>query len=317
MNDWLLILFGLVTLLAAADGLVRGSVWCALVLGITPMMVGLTLVAFGTSAPELFVSLTAVSQGSAALATGNILGSNIANIGLIVGLAALVKPITHSPGSARFETRFLVLTSAVLFVPLIAGTPLDLPHGITLLLMLAVFNFSLISRERRRRRNLPATAAGDAEVAKNLPQAIIHIGMVAVGFLGLSYGSDWLVEGSCNVASQLGMSEALIGVTIVAIGTSLPELATSVVAAAKGHPEIALGNVLGSNVFNVCMVLGATSTIAPLSMGWRHEGTAAGLGLLLAVTLAGLLRRGRIGRAAGGTLLAVYLAYLTAAILTD
>lgn len=317
--DWVWIVVGLATLIGAAELLVRGSVWCALAMGVRPMLVGLTLVAFGTSAPELFVGLASAFDGKPGFATGSALGSNIANIGVIVGLAAMLKPIEHTAHSARFEVRFLLLSCVAIFVPLLLDQPIGPVFGSFLLAALLAFTAILVTREKRHKRK--AEAAGHelpAKVDPTLAGGLLHVAFVLVGLTGLKFGGDWLVEGASGVARSLGMSETLIGMTILAVGTSLPELAASAVAARKGHPEIALGNVLGSNVFNICMVLGGTSLIAPLPMNWLEEGTAAAVGLALAIVLALLLRfRHGIGRIAGFGLLVAYAGYVVAAVLTS
>ncbi len=312
MSDWLSIFAGLALLLGSAELLVRGSVWIALALGVTPMMVGLTLVAFGTSAPELVVGVTAALDDVPGIATGSVLGSNVANVALIVGLAATLKPIRHSPRTARFECRYLVTISAFLLLPLVAGTAIGRGHGVALLFALGTFTGLLFLREQRVRAARRAIAA-DAPPAipdRSLPRVLLNVAFVLAGLVGLKFGGGVLVDGATGAARALGMTETVIGLTIVAIGTSLPELATSVVAARKGHPEIALGNVLGSNVFNVCMVLGTTSVIVPLPMSWTSEGPSVVIGLVLAATLALMLRRGGVRRGAGIALLATYVAYL-------
>jgi cation:H+ antiporter len=323
MTEWLLILGGFALLIGAAEFLVRGSVWCALSLGISPMTIGLTLVAFGTSAPELFVSLTAGLQGVPGIATGNALGSNVANIGLIVGTAALLRPIDHPPRSARFEVRFLLLVSTLILVPILLGE-LDRIGGILLLALLAMFTLQLLRRESRRRSDRKRAAADGDDVDSHIPShiergigpAVIHIAFVIGGLLGLKFGGDFLVQGGTDVARRLGLSEFVIGQTIIAVGTSLPELATSAVAARRGHPEIALGNVLGSNIFNICMVLGATATIVPLPMERHDEGPTTLLGLLMVIALAILLRyRGGVGRAAGLVLLLTWSAYVATIVM--
>ncbi len=322
MPDWLLIVTGFVLLIGAAELLVRGSVWCALALGVAPMTVGLTLVAFGTSAPELFVGLTAAWKGSPGIATGAALGSNVANIGLIIGTAALVRPIHHTPGSARFECRFLLLVSTLILVPVLLGQ-LERIGGICLLALLVVFSATLVRRETNRRADRKrAIAAGDdadahvpAHIRRGPAQAALHVAFVLSGLAGLKYGGDFLVDGASGIARTLGMSEFLIAQTVIAVGTSLPELATSAVAARRGHPEIALGNVLGSNIFNVCMVLGATSLVLPLPMSTHDEGPTALLGLAMAVALTLLLRtRGRISRATGLAFLFAWIGYVTLSI---
>ena len=313
MTDWLWILGGLVTLLVSADLLVRGSVWIALALGIRPMVVGLTVVAFGTSAPELAASLTSTLGGKSGLATGTVLGSNAANIGLILGLTAAVKAIDHTPKTARFEVRSLLGLTILLPIPLLAFGQLDRFVGATLVAFLLVFTWLLLQRERAARRE----AKDDTEtVATTTPQWILNLILVFGGLAGLKFGADWLVGGSSRVASQFGLSDQMIGVTIVAVGTSLPELAASIAAALKRQPELALGNVLGSNIFNFCMVLGVTATIQPLPFTADGEGLHLVAGILFTSLLAALLAfRSGISRGYGVVLFTGYLIYQTTTVL--
>lgn len=303
MNDWISILAGLVLLMVSAEILVRGSVWCALALGVSKMTVGLTLVAFGTSAPELFVGLSAAFAGVPEIATGAVLGSNIANIGLIIGLTALVKPIVHPPHSTRFEVGFLLLSSLLLVIPMLTDGAIDALEGVVLLLLLGFFTVVLVHREQRRRR----LAEPQEPIDTGPMKIILNVAFVIGGLLGLRFGGGILVDGAEGVALSLGLSPILIGMTVVAIGTSLPELVTSVIAARRGHPELALGNILGSNVFNVCMVLGATSIVTPLQIVWSTEGTSVLVAAGFAGALAALLLfRDGIGRVAGAALLVGY-----------
>jgi cation:H+ antiporter len=314
MHDGLEVALGLVLLLGGAEALVRGAVWLTLALGIPPMLVGVTLVAFGTSAPELVVAGRAGVEGAPGLAAGSVLGSNIANIALILGLAAAVKPITHAPRSARFECRYLLAVSALLLVPPILGRPLGRLEGISLLGLLVAFNVLLVMRELRR-RGQHREDDDLADVGDRSPgRALAWLAIAAAGGAGLHFGGGFLVDGATGIAETFGVSNATIGLTVVALGTSTPELATSVVAARRGHSEIALGNVLGSNVFNVCLVLGTASVITPLPMDWHPEGTMAAIGLALTGVLVLLLYRGGIGRKAGMALVAAYAAAMAVAI---
>ena len=316
MNDWLSIAFGLTLLILAAEILVRGSVWCALALGVTPMMVGLTLVAFGTSAPELFVGISAATSDRPGFATGSVLGSNIANIGLIVGSAALLAPITHTPLSARFEVRYLLGVSLAIAAVAAASWTIGPPLAVGLLVALGAFTALLIRRESRARSRRREAGEEPADVARGPLATVLHVAMILGGLAGLKFGGDTLVDGAAGLARDFGMSEVVIGATVIAIGTSLPELAASVVAARRGHPELALGNVLGSNIFNVCMVLGVTALVRPLPTALADEGVASFVGLGLAAALAFLLRfRHGISRTAGAAMLLVYLGYVALAVL--
>lgn len=300
---------GLVALVVGAELLVRGAVWIALVLGMSRIAVGLTLVAIGTSLPELLVSLTAARTGRDEIAMANVLGSNTSNTLLIVGTAAAICAI-------RLEVRWLeliysLIATLLLAMPFILGVDLDAPIAAVMLAMLVAFCWQLTVRERRlndaRPRSRPhGTAAG----------WVLHVALLFAGFFGLQYGAGWLVEGAVVIARSLGMTEGLIGMTIVAGGTSLPELATSAVAALRRQPEICIGNVLGSNIFNVGAVLGVAGLLQPFPVNvaelWRVMLVTA----LSAVALVIVLRRGKgVSRSVGWLFVASYVGFLTVEVL--
>lgn len=315
MHDWLEVALGLVLLLCGAEALVRGAVWLTLALGVSPMLVGVTLVALGTSAPELVVAGRAGLEGAPGLAAGSVLGSNIANVALILGLAAVVRPITHAPRSARFECRYLLGVSALLLIPPAIDRPLGRAEGVVLLALLLVFNAILVLRELRQRGQLAdedLPEVGD----RSLGRSLTWLATAAAGGVGLHFGGGFLIDGATGVARTFGVSDATIGLTVIALGTSMPELATSVVAARRGHSEIALGNVLGSNVFNICLVLGTAAVIAPVPMAWDPEGTMAAIGLGLTVALVAMLQRGQIGRVAGALLVSAYAGAMALAVVS-
>jgi len=318
MTDWLLILGGLVTLIVGAESLVRGAVWLALALGVSKLTVGLTIVAFGTSAPELVVGVFDVvkpdnSGPVGGIALGNIFGSNVANIGLILGLTALVRAVPTTESKLRFEACWMVLASVLCMKPLLLQGSFTVLDGAVLVGLLGLFTIMLLRRERGK--------ASDKGNGDNEPgdhdggRAALHVALVVLGLLGLFYGGQWLVSGAKGVARDLLMPESVIGATIVAVGTSLPELVTALVAARRGHPEIAVGNVVGSNIFNVFMVLGVCALVRPLPVTFAEHGMRMSVGLVLAVTLGILLMgRPRISRRAGAVLSVCYLAYLTAEV---
>ena len=292
MPDWLQIALGLVCLIAGANLLVRGAVWVALVMGFRPLTVGLTVVAFGTSAPELVASLAAASRDDPGIAMGTILGSNLANLLLILGLVALVRPIRSIGQRITFESNFLILMTALTAVPFLLGSRVERAMGLGLFALLVFFTWQLVRRERSAART--ASGGGVPRDARNVS---LHIVYLVLGLLGLGYGGTWLVDGASSLALELGMSEVLVGMTVVAVGTSLPELAASLVAARRGQPEICLGNIIGSNIFNIGMVLGMTASIHPLPVSWAAEGPlmVAGLMAMAAVVLVLRLFRGLPG----------------------
>lgn len=267
--DILWLLLGLALILIGANALTDGASALAKRWGISDLVVGLTVVAFGTSAPELSISIISAIKGSAAIAVGNVVGSNIFNILAIIGVVAMVRPIKVSPSILSNEIPLVVLSSLALlaigFGPEL-GVPgireVMRPEGLLLLLFFAIFMRYTFSQARNAESaSDPVAEEGSAKREMPLWKSIVW---VVAGLAGLVYGGDRFVAGASGVAASLGMSEAMIGLTIVAAGTSLPELATSVAAALKGKTGIAIGNVIGSNIFNIFLVLGATSTILPL-----------------------------------------------------
>jgi cation:H+ antiporter len=277
-------------------------------------VVGLTVVAFGTSSPELAVNVTAATRGSGALSFGNIIGSNLANIGLIVGLTAVLRPLKVQAIIVRRELPMMLLATAVAFVfaldsALSEGTAASYGRGdgIVLLLLLTVFIHYTIAEIVRQRES------GSREVGLAPASWSVRTSMVVgtAGLVALVVGAQLTVEGAVGIARAAGISEAVIGLTLVAIGTSLPELAASLVAAWRGHAGIAIGNVIGSNLFNLLLVLGVTATIWPIPVpeGGIIDLTALSiLSVLLLVVCASPGRR--IIRAEGAFLLALYLVYL-------
>lgn len=323
-----LLIVGLVLILAGANYMTDGSVGIAKRFGMSDFIIGLTIVAMMTSAPELVVSITSAINASPEMAIGNIVGSNIFNILVIVGLTAMIKPIGVTQGILINEIPLVILSSVVLLVmgcsPWLDGGPMTITRvdGILLLIFFVIFMRYTISSARKVPEG-PATevsasgaetATGEsAEATAKKPMPMWKAILITLGGLvGLIVGGQWFVDGASGIARGLGWSEGLIGLTILAAGTSLPELATSIVAATKGFPGMCLGNVIGSNIFNIFLVLGATSTITPLSFG--------GIGLtdLVVLTVASLLfwlfgwfyKRRTITRAEGALMLACYVAYI-------
>lgn len=304
------ILVGLVALVVGADLLVRGSVWIALTLGMSRMAVGLTLVAMGTSLPELLVSLTAARSGNSEIAMANVIGSNTANVLLIVGCAAAICAIRLQV--RWFELVYMMLATALAGLPFLFGQEVSRPLSTLMVVMLVLFSVGLLRRERTHAEHPGheppprATAVG----------WILHVALLGGGFLLLAYGAEWLVDGAVAVASSLGMSKAVIGMTIVAIGTSLPELATSAVAAKKGQPEIAIGNVIGSNIFNVGSVLGIAGLLQPFPVDVDELGrlmVMTGVSALLLVVV--LRASGGVSRRAGFAFLAIYAGFMAYEVL--
>ncbi len=314
--DCLLLAVGMALILGGANFMTDGSAALAKRLGMSDFLVGLTVVSMMTSAPELVVSVTSAFNASTEMAIGNIVGSNIFNILVIVGISALIKPIVVERGILLNEIPLVVLSSVVLLVmgsaPWIDGGTMTLTRvdGLVLLLFFIVFmRYTFASAKKVEPGTDPAEAEGAAKKQMPLWKAVVY---VLGGLAGLVFGGDWFVDGASGIAKSVGWSEGLIGLTIIAAGTSLPELATSVVAALKGNPGICLGNVIGSNIFNIFFVLGVTSTIMPLGFG------TIGLSDLLVLTAASLFfwivgsffgRARTITRWEGALMVLLYVAY--------
>lgn len=312
--DLLSIVAGLVVLVLAGDALVRGAVALAARLGIPALIVGLTVVAFGTSAPELMVSVVAALNGAPALALGNIVGSNISNVLLVLGLPALLVGIRTDENDCRKDYLFM-LGTALLFITLAYAGPIGWPQALLLLAVLAAMMASQVRAGLMFRARRPVPGEEDIELTAApapMPGGRMAL-LLAVGLAGLPLGAHYLVEGATGIARVFGISEAVIGLTLVAVGTSLPELATSITAALRGRADVALGNVIGSNIFNVLAILGIAGLVAPLPM--PAQMLNFDLWVMLAVALAlgpFVFRRWQIGRAAGAALVLAYGSYVVA-----
>ena len=325
ITDLLLGALGMVLLLLGGDLLVRGAARLARALGISPLAVGLTVVAFGTSAPELAVNVLAAARGSGGLSFGNIIGSNLANIGLIFGMAAVFRPIPIHDVVIRREIPMMLLATAaamgMAFDHWLRDGPafFDRGDGIVLLLFFIVFVYYTLGDFLRQRRDGRAGVASDfAERASEVGEArpVRDLALVAGGIALLSVGADVTVDAATSLARGLGVPEVIIGLTLVAVGTSLPELAATIIAVVRNEAAMAVGNVVGSNIFNLLLVGGLTSLIRPIPI---PEGASADLVVLglLSVLLWGVsVSQGqKILRAEGGILLGVYVTYIVVRVL--
>lgn len=304
----LAVVVGLVILIWSADRFVEGAAASALNLGMTPMMVGLTVVAFGTSAPELLVSATAALEGSASLAVGNAIGSNIANIALVLGVTAIISAIPIKLGILKVEIPIL-LVATVLTIPLLADGLIDQNDG---LLMIGILIISLIALAKF---SAPSEMPDEVSDASSISPAKAYT-LLAISIAALLLSSHILVWGASGIAGKLGVSELVIGLTIVAIGTSLPELAASGASALKGHHDLALGNIIGSNLFNLLAVLAIPALIAPPTIDEtsliRDFGFMIALtfGIAAIVLFSYLRKPKKIGRVIGTLLVCSYILYL-------
>ncbi|WP_417671956.1 calcium/sodium antiporter [Roseibium sp.] len=276
--DYVSLAGGLVVLIIAGDILVRGSVGVAQRLGIPNLVIGLTIVAFGTSAPELVISLKAALAGSGGIAIGNVVGSNIANVLLVLGMPALIAATPCGEDGATKNAVFMVAISIV-FVVLCFFSPLGLMASLILLALLAVFlgDSALHTLKHRREKKAADNAAAEAaaedddddglEDVEGVPDAIGIAGVyIVLGLIGLPLGAHFTINGATAVAQAWGVSDAVIALTVIALGTSLPELATTVMAAIRQHGAVAIGNVIGSNIFNLLAIIGITTAIVPVDV---------------------------------------------------
>ena len=301
-----LIAVALLVLFAGAEGLVRGSAALALRAGLSPLVVGLTVVAFGTSSPELVVSVEAALAGQGDIAVGNVVGSNSFNIGIILGLTALICPIPVQLRVLRVDAP-LALAAAVLLPVLLMDAAVGRVEGAVLFAGLVGY---LLWNVRAAGRPGESASVEEAQVPGSGQAVMVSVAFAIGGLLLLVLGSRLLVDNAVSLAQALGVSEAVIGLTIIAAGTSMPELATSAVAALRRQPDIAIGNVIGSNVFNVLGILGISSLVAPLQAGGV---SALDYGFMVGFTvlILPLLYTGRLlHRVEGLLLLAGYAVYL-------
>lgn len=314
----LFLALGLALLLVGGDLLVRGASGLARAAGVSPLIVGLTVVAFGTSAPELAVNLLAALDGKPGLSFGNVVGSNLANIGFILGLTAMVRPLEIQGKIITREIPLMLLsTLAVLALaldPTLTGREavLDRGDGVVLLLFFLIFIYSAAKEivVQRARRDPLVKQAEHVEAPGQTRAMLANVALVVVGLAGLLYGGDRTVESAIDLAVAFGVSETVIGLLIVGVGTSLPELATSILAVRKGETDIAVGNVVGSNVFNLLLVLGTTATVAevPVPAGGIIDLLAV-LALSLILLPFALSYDRRLVRWEGGVLMAGWIGY--------
>ncbi len=267
--DLIFAALGLIILLLAGDSLVRGAVNLSLRLGVPALIVSLTIVAFGTSAPELLISIGAIMEGVPGLAMGNVVGSNTANILLVLGVPALMKGLSTGGCDTR-KSYLQMMAATVLFTVLCLGGVITWVQGLVLLAALALMLSSAFKDalcHRRDCRDAEAACADDEDEVEgadpNMPWWKVIMFLV-LGLIGLPLGADLLVDASTNIARHFGVSETVIGLTLVALGTSLPELATTVMAALRNQAEVALGNVIGSNMFNLLAIIGISSMVGPI-----------------------------------------------------
>jgi cation:H+ antiporter len=316
MSPLTLVLFvaGIVLLISGAELLVRGASRLAVAVGITPLVVGLTVVAFGTGSPELAVGVQASLAGKADITVGNIVGSNIFNVLFILGISAIVAPLIVSQQLVRLDVPIMIVVSLALLLMAMDGV-IARSEAVILLAAGAAYTWLLIRISRRETAKIHSEyeqAYGHPEEIKTTGHWIVHLLLVIAGLGLLVIGSEWLVDGAVNIASALGVSELVISLTIIAAGTSLPEVATSIIAGLRGERDIAVGNVVGSNLFNILVVVGAAGLVsrdgllvAAPAVNFDIPVMVAGAVLCLPIFFLNY----RIGRWEGGLFLGYYLIY--------
>ena len=302
MTDVLLVLGGVALLYGGGELLVRYASGLGRALGMSPLVVGLTIVSFGTSAPELASTLSATMKGAPDIAIGNVVGSNIANIGLVVGLVALLRPLSASGSLVRVDTPVMVAVCLVFVWACFDGVLGRVDGGI-LVTCLALFIYSLF----RRSKTEEVAPIEEDEIAP-MWQSILGI---LAGLAGLMFGAEMLIDGATTIARNFGVSERVIGLTLVALGTSLPELASSLVAAFREEVDLLMGNIIGSNIFNVLAVAGTTGLVQPIPVVWdvSARDMAVMVGFACAIWF-GLQVRGGVKRLEGGALTLAYAVYM-------
>jgi cation:H+ antiporter len=321
LMTFLLIAAGLAALVVGAEALVRGASKLALSFGISPLVVGLTVVALGTSSPEIAVTADAVLAGKGDLALGNVVGSNIFNVLFILGLSAVITPLLVAQQLIRQEVPIMIGTSLLLFV-LALDRSIGRAEGLLLIVLLVAYVVFLIRQSRNANRALRDEAA--SEVSRMTAGAWddrlpVQLLLIAGGLGLLVLGADWFVDGATRIARSFGISELVIGLTIVAGGTSMPEVATSILAAVRGERDIAVGNVVGSNIFNILGCLGISAVLAPASLTVAESMVVFDIPAMIAVAIACLpifFSGNTISRWEGGVFLGYYVAYTTYLVLS-
>lgn len=315
--DYIYVLLGFTLLVVGGEFLVRSSVALSFKLHLSKMVIGLTVVSFATSMPELLVSLQAALNGFSDIALGNVIGSNIANIGLVLGITAIISPLTIDKGFYKLNWPVMMILSVGLYFILSSGEIISRSEGVALLLMIAVYLWILIRMAKKERGTEPVDDSIDEGLSKTSNFKIII--WLLIGGGALFGGSELLVGGAVSLAKEFGVTERVIAVTMIAVGTSIPELAASVIAALKKEKAISLGNLIGSNIFNIASVLGITAIIQPIAVVSKEVltndifwmiGFAA---IILPIAL--LPKSYEIGRKRGIFLVAAYAVFIWVTIL--
>lgn len=306
-----LLIIGLIILIVGGDYLVRGSSSIALRLHLSPLVVGLTIVAFGTSTPELLISIQSALKGSPDIAMGNVVGSNICNLGLVLGVVALIKPVKVQLNSIKIDWPVTMGASILLYLT-IRGGYITASDGIFYSLILIAFLFFIIKKSRKDVKSSKKITSSVEDIP-DVPSKQIwkDIVFIVIGCVGLYYGSEWFVGSVKDLALGIGVEERVVGLTIVALGTSLPELVTAAVASYKGQTDLALGNLMGSNIFNILSILGITSIIKEIHVHQTIlDKDIIWMLLITLMILPLMIMKREVGRVDGLILLFVYAVYI-------
>lgn len=310
LYSFFLLVVGLIILVAGGEFLVRGASSIALRVKISPLVVGLTIVAFGTSAPELFISVQSALEGSPDLAMGNVVGSNICNLALVLGCTALIFPVPVHRDSIRIDWPMTIGSSVLLYL-LVQDFMISAIEGTFFVICLAVYT-TLIIIKSRRENHKGEEILEEADLPETPSKSSwLDLAFIILGTLGLAFGSDWFVDGAKSLAISFGVSERVIGVTVLALGTSLPELVTATVAAFRKATDIAIGNLMGSNIFNILSILGITSVIQPIAVNQKivSDDMLWMLGITVIIFPMMYIKR-KITRIEGLVLLLIYAYYI-------
>ena len=309
---YLLIPIGFALLFVGGDALVRGAVGLARRFGVSPMMIGATIVAYGTTAPELMVSMDAALKGAPGIAVGNVVGSNMCNFLLILGTSALIWPISLERGVSLTFTGMMLIAATIVFMALAWDGEIARWQGVLMVLLLAALTIYNFQKERAAQSSGDIYSEEAAEFADKAPKTVPKaVATVIVGLLGVVFGAEFLVKGAIAMARDAGVSEEVVGLTVVALGTSLPELATAVVAAWRRHSDVALGTVFGANIYNILGIMGLVAVVAPVPI--PAQMVRLDIWLLLGVTcmiVFTVRMMPRIGRNSGALYVTLYAAYI-------
>jgi len=313
--SYFLLIIGLATLIVGGEFLVRGAVGIAQKLKLSSLVIGMTVVSFGTSAPELIVSLKAALAGNPDIAMGNVIGSNIANIALVLGITVLIFPLPVDRNTKIIDWPMMFLAS-VLFVLFSLNGTIARWEGMVLFGILIVFITFLVRNSRKKSSKLMEES--EEFIIPDTRATIKSIGFLLIGLIGLYFGADWLLTGAVDIARALGMEERIIGITIIAFGTSVPELVASGVAAYHKETDISIGNLIGSNIFNIMAVIGLTVLVKPIEVSEKTLSVDMVWMLAIALALLPMLLLGKkINRFKGVLLIGSYVAYIAILLLSQ